>query len=402
MFAPLVTEQTHYTHPSMTTYWSALFTWETWQAFRDKGSEVMGFPRSQLARARRVQPGDHFLCYVVGLMRWTGVLEVVDGPYLDDSPHFVDSEDLFVVRFRVRPLLIADIEKGVPIKHASLWNHLSRTRTLPLDARSWVFKARLICSLVEQDVGDGTLIESVLAESLAQHTRYPFNASDEQLLKRGARKRGHSVRTDRGDIVVSVPENTAPAQADAPSPVGSSDAAVSAPRESHRIQATLASIGIALGFRAWVPRNDKEAVIRQLDESESGMLLDMLPIRFDEATIRTIENIDVLWLMGSRIVRAFEVEHTTAIYSGILRMADLRALQPNISLPLHIVAPSERREKVLEEIRRPVFAMLAGGSLSSVCTYIAYDAVDTITALPNLRHSRDSIVEEYEESADEQ
>jgi hypothetical protein len=38
-------------------------------------------------------------------------------------------------------------------------------------------------------------------------------------------------------------------------------------------------------------------------------------------------------------VRAFEVEHTTAIYSGLLRMADLLSLVPNMDIKLHIVAP---------------------------------------------------------------
>ena len=41
--------------------------------------------------------------------------------------------------------------------------------------------------------------------------------------------------------------------------------------------------------------------------------------------------------------RAFEVEHTTAIYSGLLRMADLLALQLNMQIRLHLVAPEERR-----------------------------------------------------------
>jgi len=54
------------------------------------------------------------------------------------------------------------------------------------------------------------------------------------------------------------------------------------------------------------------------------------------------------------MARAFEVEHTTAIYSGILRMADLLALQPNMDIRLHIVAPEARKQKVFDEIRRPV------------------------------------------------
>jgi hypothetical protein len=58
------------------------------------------------------------------------------------------------------------------------------------------------------------------------------------------------------------------------------------------------------------------------------------------------------------IVRAFEVEHTTSVYSGILRMADLLALPPNMDIKLHIVAPEVKRDKVFQEIRRPVFSLL--------------------------------------------
>jgi hypothetical protein len=68
-----------------------------------------------------------------------------------------------------------------------------------------------------------------------------------------------------------------------------------------------------------------------------------------------IELIDVLWLRGDTIVKAFEIEHTTSVFSGILRMSDLVALQPNLSIPLYIVAPDERRQKVIRELNRPTF-----------------------------------------------
>lgn len=42
----------------------------------------------------------------------------------------------------------------------------------------------------------------------------------------------------------------------------------------------------------------------------------VLPRQFDEATNRTIEQIDVLWPQRDAIIAAFEVEHTTAIYSS--------------------------------------------------------------------------------------
>ena len=95
-----------------------------------------------------------------------------------------------------------------------------------------------------------------------------------------------------------------------------------------------------------------------------------LPLQFDEATNRTIELIDVLWLRGNAIVAAFEIESTTLIYSGLLRMADLIAMQPNLNIPLYLVAPDERREKVLIEVNRPRFSRLSP-PLSEVCRFIS-------------------------------
>ena len=49
--------------------------------------------------------------------------------------------------------------------------------------------------------------------------------------------------------------------------------------------------------------------------------------------------------------RAFEIEHTTAIYSGLLRMADLLSLQPNMDINLHIVARNQQAAlRVFREI----------------------------------------------------
>jgi hypothetical protein len=54
-----------------------------------------------------------------------------------------------------------------------------------------------------------------------------------------------------------------------------------------------------------------------------------------------------------------------AIYSGILRMADLLSLQPNMDIKLHLVAPAARRDKVFQEIQRPVFSLLEKGPLAA-------------------------------------
>jgi hypothetical protein len=127
-------------------------------------------------------------------------------------------------------------------------------------------------------------------------------------------------------------------------------------------------------MQIWIPRNDRQAVVGEW-KGDHAAPLERLPLNYDDVTLRTIEQIDVLWLRGRSIKRAFEVEHTALIYSGILRMADLLALQPNMDIRLHIVAPAARREKVFQELRRPVFSLLDRGPLSESCTFLSYDSV---------------------------
>jgi hypothetical protein len=47
------------------------------------------------------------------------------------------------------------------------------------------------------------------------------------------------------------------------------------------------------------------------------------------------------------------------------------AMQPNINIPLYLVAPDERRDKVLEEVNRPTFRRL-DPPLAEVCSYISF------------------------------
>ena len=64
-------------------------------------------------------------------------------------------------------------------------------------------------------------------------------------------------------------------------------------------------------------------------------------------------------------------ESTTSIYSGLLRMSDLLALQPNLDINLYLVAPDERRDKVEQEILRPTF-QLRPKPLHNICGYLSF------------------------------
>ena len=191
---------------------------------------------------------------------------------------------------------------------------------------------------------------------------------------------------------MSVPDDTGQAEQ-------AHESVEAATRESIRIQELIASIGGAMGLKVWIPQSDRGRVMKEWKQPDD-VLLDRLPLNYDDTTLRTIEQIDVLWLHGRSIVRAFEIEHTTSVYSGILRMADLLALQPNMAIKLHIVAPNARREKVFQEIRRPVFSLLEKGPLAESCTYLSYESIREISAQKHLTHLSDSVLDEYAEEAD--
>jgi hypothetical protein len=210
--------------------------------------------------------------------------------------------------------------------------------------------------------------------------------------------RDRTIKTPAGEVTVAVPSDEDELEEGEATDPGAKKPAPDA-RQSIQIQASLAEIGAIMGFRIWIPRSDRGRVRELASTQWHGAFLEDLPLNYDTATLDTIEQIDVLWLKGRSIARAFEVEHTTAVYSGLLRMADLLALQPNMDIRLHIAAPVERREKVLREMVRPVFSLLDRGPLSRSCTYISYESVNAIRGLGHLAHTNDSIIAEYEERA---
>jgi len=369
----------------MVQYFIGLFSPETYEAFSRSDRSVSGFRSRHRNAANRVHIGDHLVCYLTRLSRWVGVLEILSEPYEDDIPIFFEDEDPFVIRFRVRPLVWLPKEQAVPIHDERVWNTLSFTRGL--DPKSYVWTGKLRGSLVRLEDDDGEFLEKLLLEQSRVREVFPI---DERQYARLVR---HTVRRTDKVVTVSVPDAAETGDEEA-LPASATDI-----RESIRIQALLADIGTKMGMKIWLPRADKTAVMAERAPGSPEPLKE-LPLNYDETTLRTIEQIDVLWLKGRAIVRAFEVEHTTSIYSGILRMADLLALQPNMDISLHIVAPLSRRDKVMQELRRPVFSLLEKGPLYKSCTYISYDSVREIAQLKHLAYLSDSVLDEYAEEAE--
>jgi len=121
----------------------------------------------------------------------------------------------------------------------------------------------------------------------------------------------------------------------------------------------------------WVAKNDRTKVYKGVTLGKLPRIVEALPTQFNVATTKTVELIDVLWLKGHSIVAAFEVESTTSVYSGLLRMSDLLALQPNLDIPIYVVAPDDRRGKVEQEIRRPTF-VYREKPLPEICGFLSF------------------------------
>ena len=189
--------------------------------------------------------------------------------------------------------------------------------------------------------------------------------------KKLARKPYFTIETKKGrskvETIVSVPEK----EEVIPRNEFQKDTSVEISTHT-KIQYYLLKLGANMGFNIWVARNDQSKTCNGEVLGNMQRIVTGLPTQFNEVTDKTIKLIDVLWLKGNSIIAAFEIESTTSIYSGLLRMNDLIVLQPNLNIDIFIIAPEERREKVEQEIIRPTFA-LREKPLAEVCGFISFN-----------------------------
>ena len=156
----------------------------------------------------------------------------------------------------------------------------------------------------------------------------------------------------------------------------------------------LIRIGETLGLDVWVASNDKSEIVRGYVFRDHTIAA--LPFQGQPEFHRRIELIDVIWLRGSAIVAAFEVEQSTQVYSGLLRMLDLVTQFPSLSFPLYIVAPDAEKRRVCGEINRPSFR---AHRLHEICRFLAYSRLrDAVADTSRLgRHLSPGVIEEYAE-----
>jgi len=143
-----------------------------------------------------------------------------------------------------------------------------------------------------------------------------------------------------------------------------------APTDHDEIQWRLISLGNKAKLDVWVPPAD------QGKKYEKYTFRDHVIKEFHEALDipSYIKNIDAVWKLGLSVKAAFEIENTTSIYSGILRLSDLRALAPNSNYPLFIVADRDKKSRVFEQLKRPTFSN-DYLNLDRAVKFLSYDAI---------------------------
>jgi len=342
-----------------------LFSPATAKMFEDSNKDIYGTRitiKSHIVKSE-IGLGDKLICYVTKIHRFLGILEIQSKMYEDNKPIFTKENDPFVLRFKVKPLVWLSFEKAIPIKNNIVWNKVSF-----LKDEGWKHIVRSSFKSVSED--DGTYLENVLFEQTKKQEYFPFDKKAKRSLTKNLRKE---------DIIDKTKITS------------------KAPRLSIVIQANLAEIGEKLGLQIWLPESDRTRVLQHWQPKENVLLQD-LPLGFDKDTLKTIRNIDVLWIKKHAIVRAFEVEDSTSIYSGLLRMSDLLTLQPNLNIKIHIVSPEERKYDFFKQINRPTFLRL-----SKICSYISYDSINELSEEKKLEFMNDLIIDnvsEYVEKMD--
>jgi len=85
------------------------------------------------------------------------------------------------------------------------------------------------------------------------------------------------------------------------------------------------------GCKNFIASNDRKRKYNNIELST--LTLPVLPnLGLNKDATDRISRIDVIWLKQNAAVCAFEVETSTSIFSGLLRMSDLLAVVPNLNI----------------------------------------------------------------------
>jgi hypothetical protein len=148
-----------------------------------------------------------------------------------------------------------------------------------------------------------------------------------------------------------------------------------------KMQWMLVKIGLMEGNDVWVATNDSN---KEYDgEKFRDLCLRELPHFAGPDVLKIAQTIDVIWFKkrSNQPVHFFEVEHTTSIYSGLLRLNDVKIDYP---IPkAAIVADSNRKSLFESQISRRTFV---NSELGEVCGFLDFKGIKKLFESEKIRH----------------
>ena len=144
------------------------------------------------------------------------------------------------------------------------------------------------------------------------------------------------------------------------------------PDLSHaQVQTLVGSIGAIKGYDVWVPSSDRGTLDWSL--TSAFYCCAVLPLALDRVR-KILEEIDVMWIErgAGRLHALFEVEHSTPVYSGLLRFNDILLTWPQLGARFTVVSNDERRSLFTRQLNRPTFKL---SKLDGYCTFMEYASV---------------------------
>jgi predicted RNA-binding protein len=264
---------------SKRSYWLDLFTGVTWNEFKDAGGKISGFRESRWNTVQKIKPGDYFLCYLTGVSRFIGILEVVSKPFQDNTPIWSDEE--FPCRLNVKVIIDLIPETAIPVHE--LRDNLSFFQDLK-SPHAWTGQFR--ASPAKWKTSDGETVVKALLEAKKNPVIRPID-------KRKLAYRPKAIKAKIGSV--TVPDRTEETE--------EQEIDTKKPTDHTEIQWLLLKLGSDMGFDVWVARNDRSKEYKGKKYADLPKLKNELPLQFDDATNKTIELIDVLWLQGNAMWR---------------------------------------------------------------------------------------------------
>jgi type II restriction enzyme len=148
-------------------------------------------------------------------------------------------------------------------------------------------------------------------------------------------------------------------------------------RRHLQIQIALIEIGNHLGFNTWIAHNDKgfkygDKTVGELDGVVANLADEQVLAAYNEAQ-KAAHLIDCIWFKdGKRMPAVMEVEQSTGVTSGLIRMKNFQDSGPGLAdIRWVIVAADEDREKVIRKANVEQFSTLD-------TRYFSYSAVEEL------------------------